>query len=248
MAAGHRSRSSRGFTLIELLAVMAIIAILAAIIAPSVSGTKDTSQEAQAAQDGIQVRNAATEYFSDRDLIEGLTTQSTSTLLVGVATNSETYTGSNATTTSAATQKISSRWPEKFITSSSTSTNSIYYVEFPITGSANDLTIVYVVDDDDKTIAANTLFGKYTAVDTATLVSQGYLEVAPGTADDTTTQGSTAAHDFLWLLKKSTSPGSPTEDARDVAVFKLAETSTVTIPNGTLPSLTKYVLVYRRVF
>jgi type II secretory pathway pseudopilin PulG len=218
---------------------MAIIAILAAIVAPSVSGTKNTSQDAQAAQDGMQVRTAANEFFADQNVIEGLTSQATSTLLVGVATNSETYTGTNATTTTASLQKVSTRWPEKLITSTSTSTDSIYYVEFPITGSANDIGTVYVVDIDNKTIGASTLFGSYTAVDTAKLLSTGYLGVKPDSADAKTTLGSTAVHNFLWLFKKSTSPGSPTQDGREVTVFKLETTEKVG---------TKYTIKYKQVF
>jgi type IV pilus assembly protein PilA len=233
------TRSQSGFTLIELLAVMAIIAILAAIVAPSVSGTKNTSQEAQAAQDGIQVRNAATEYFSDQNVIEGLTTQATSTLLgVTVATNSEAYTGSNSSTSTIASQKTSSRWPELFITSSSTST-SVYRVEFPITATSTDIVKVYVVDKDDNTIGASTLFGKYTAVDTSKLVSDGYMEVAPDSAASTTTLSTETPHQFLWLFKKSKSPGSPTEDARDVTVFKLESTE---------KSGSTYTLKYKQIF
>jgi len=237
------ARMQRGFTLIELLAVMAIIAVLAAIVAPAVSGTKNTSTDAQAAQDGLQVRTSATSYFKDQTAIEGVTKVATSTLGVAVALNSETYTGTNATTSTSTLQTISSRWPEKFITSSATSSNSIYYVEFNPSGTTTGVEIatVYVVDKDGKTIAADTLFGKYTAVDISALITGGYQETKPGTADSTITLGSTVVHQFIWLFRKSTSPGSVTVDNREVTIFKLETTEKNTTTN-------KYTIKYKQIF
>lgn len=233
------ARMQRGFTLIELLAVMAIIAVLAAIVAPAVSGTKNTSTEAQAAQDGLQVRTAATSYFKDQTAVEGLTKVATSTLQVGVALSSGTYTGTNATSSTSTLQTISSRWPEKFITSSAGSSTSVYYVEFELVSTTSTVAIVYVVDKDNNTIAADTLFGRYTAVDIATLISGGYTETRPGSADSTLGLGATTVHQYLWLFKKSTSPGSPTVDNREVTIFKLETTEL---------NAGKYTIKYKQIF
>lgn len=244
-----RSMSSQsGFTLIELLAVMAIIAVLVAIVAPAVSGTKNSSSEAQAIQDALQVRTAATSYFQDQNSTEILTNPSgtTTPLVVKVGSLSEAYTdGSNtATTTITGTQQKSSRWPEKFITSTATSTDSVYYVEFPITTS-NDIDTVYVVDDgkaptDDNLIGQADLFSKYTAIDIAALVTGKYLEDSPDSGDLTVTLGTTKVHTLVWLFRKTTSAGSAiSNDSREVTVFKL-ESAT--------KGATKYTLVYRQIF
>ena len=248
-----RLRSQRGFTLIELLAVMAIIAILAAIVAPAVSGTKDNGVEAQAGQDAMQVRTAANDYFSDQNAVEVLSSEAITSVGVALPTSTEDGTTfvdtetDSSTTTISATQKTSSRWPEKFITASATST-AIYYTEFALS-SSNDLNEAWVLDFDDEIIGGADLFTNYTAIDIDEMRSpKEYLTEEPKSADLTVTLGSTNVHTVIWLFKKTTSPDSPTDDGREVLVFKLAEAKKVSVPNGTLPALTKYDLTYRRVF
>lgn len=247
-----RMRSARGFTLIELLAVMAIIAILAAIVAPAVSGTKDSGVEAQVSQDALQVRNAANQYFSDQDAVEVVTKDPVTTLAVKVpATSAEGETLSDGTATTAnvnATQETSSRWPELFITSSATSTDSIYYAEFPVTSNGN-INTVYVVDFGDKVISGKTLLEDYAAVNFSTLVSKDYLEAQPQGVDSIRQlDSSTTVHSLLWLLIKVNSPGSDDAAGREVRVFRLAQVKKVEIANGTLPPLTKFDLFYQRGF
>lgn len=243
--------SQRGFTLIELLAVMAIIAILAAIVAPAVSGTKDAGADAQAVQDAMQVRTGSNEYFTDQDTVEVVSadTAITSLQVKLATTNGQAFDGSNtATTTASVTQKTSSRWPEKFITSSSTST-ALYYTELPVSGSTTIGTVYFVdkvvtdPDDDGTVISANELLGNYTAIDVDTLVSKDYLEAAPQSADakreldnGTTT---VEVHALIWLFKKVNTPGSDDAAGRDIRVFKL----TTATKSGS-----NFILTYERIF
>lgn len=235
--------SQSGFTLIELLAVMAIIAILAAIVAPAVSGTKQAGVEAQAAQDALQVRTAADDFFSDQNAVEILTSEAVSSLAVALGTtgvNGTTFTGvtDSSTTTISATQKTSSRWPEKFITASATS-SAVYYVEFATSTSA-DLEEAWVLDFDDKIIGGVELLNKYTAIDISKLRSpKEYLSEDPDSANLTITLGTTNVHQLIWLFKKTKSPDSPTDDGREVRVFKLREA---------VKGASKHTLIYERVF
>lgn len=214
---------------------MAIIAVLVAIVAPAVSGTKNSSTEAQAIQDALQVRAAATDFFQDQNSTEVLTSELASAITpLGVKVgenNSATYTGSNtATTTVTANQQKSSRWPEKFIVSASTSTDSVYYLEFD-TGGATPIDTVYIVDSDNKIIDLNDLLDAYTAIDVDTLVlsSNKYLEEEPASGDTVTDLAGTSSdpHMFLWLFKKTKSSGSSTFDNREVKVFKLESATKV---------------------
>lgn len=248
------ARAQRGFTLIELLAVMAIIAVLAAIIAPAVSGTKDTSAQSQASQDALQVRSGANQYFSDQETVEGVESKDVSSLSVKLATaasDGDDFTGDNAVSTSiSATQKISSRWPELFITSSATSSDSAYYAEFPVSGTTV-IDTVYLLDFDDVVIGGQALLEKYTAVDFDALLDGNYLEAKPKGVDATrdlvigdTTQ---SVHTLLWLFRKTNTPGSTDQTGRDVRVFKLAEAEKVGNDVPTNPAM-EFALTYERIF
>ena len=92
-------KNQRGFTLIELLAVMAIVAVLAGIVSVAVGGTSETSKDTQTKQDATTMETAAADYFSDQVGAEVLTTKTV---------NVQIFTGIQ--------QKISSRWPEIYIT------------------------------------------------------------------------------------------------------------------------------------
>ena len=244
--------SQKGFTLIELLAVMAIIAILAAIVAPAVSGTKDTGANAQAGQDALQVRTAANQYFTNQETVEVVTTNDITTLdvtLAQAAANGTAFNPSSlpsTTSTIVATQKTSSRWPEQFITSSATSTDSVYYAEIPVANGGN-IGAVYFVDkvvtdpDDDGTVIGGVaLLEGYSAIGVDTLVTGNYLESEPQSADATRVlDSSTTVHTLVWLFKKTSTPGTTDQQGRDVRVFKL----TTATKNGNVFDLT-----YERIF
>lgn len=239
----HPDDGNRGFSLLELLAVMAIVAVLAAVVAPVVSGSRGASSDAQASQDLGQVRAAASGFFKDQgtfDAIKVFSTNSTSS--VSLAAASLAFDGSGATTTIVSDQRITSRWPELFISTTATSTNSAYHVEIPIFPSSNpDIDRVWVVDDFGNTIAAATFWGRYTAVDFSALIAGNYMETRPQSAGLLRPVGSgTQVHRFLWLFRKSKNVGSTSFDNREVVVFQLEEASKN-------PASNKYTLTYRQV-
>lgn len=239
----HTRDGNRGFTLIELLAVIAIVAVLAAVVAPVVSGSKGASSDSQASQDIAQVRTAANEYFKDQSTVDAIGTFSTTaTSSVALAAASLTFDGSGATTTVVSPQRISSRWPELFISTTSTSTNSVYHVEFPIFPSSNpDIDTVWMVDDLGRSIAAATFWGRHTAVDFSALVAGNYLDVKPQSADLLRSIGSgTQVHRFLWLFRTTKNAGSTSFDSREVVAFQLEEASKNPVSN-------KLTLTYRQV-
>lgn len=250
----QRLRRQRGFTLIELLAVMAIIAILAAIVAPAVSGTKDTSTDSQAAQDALQVRAGANQYFSDQEAVEGIETNTISSLSIKVATiasDGDDFDGTNEVSgTITATQKTSSRWPEVFITSSATSSDSVYYVELPASGTST-IDTVYFVDIDDTVIGGKTLLEKYTAIDFDALLDGNYIEAKPkgvdGTRDLVIGNTTKKVHTLIWLFRKTSQPGTSDQTGRDVRVFKLAVAEKVANDQPTLPA-SEFILTYERIF
>jgi prepilin-type N-terminal cleavage/methylation domain-containing protein len=232
------SRAQRGFTLIELLVVMAVIGVLAGIVTTSVSGTGETSNVAQARSDASTVESAVSSFFTDQEatLVESPKTVAvTAAIASAIDLNTGAITYDN--TTSGVTQKKSSRWPEVFITenlnSDATATfcvGSNYCGEFPTAGlgTAGVVTRVVVADSDGAAIGRSTLLGTYTAVDFTTLADLGYVVTVPDSADQTaeipiSSTATITIHNFLWLLRKSTSAGGGAEDdSRSIAVFKLA--------------------------
>jgi len=239
-------KGQRGFTLIELLAVMAILAVLAGMVAPAVSGTKEASIDAKVLQDATQVRAATTSYFKDQTGSEVRTPHSilTTTLVSSVAGQTESTAtlstvgkpDDTVTTlvdeTVKVMQEVSDRWPELFITQGSSGVpsisrtdgfagNSVYKTIFN-TGSDPVVKEIVLLDDDSKTITGSSLIEGYTAIDVEVLFSRNYLSAVPEGARNTSTVGTTAVENFLWLFRKVSSVGG-SDDDRNVAVFKLTK-------------------------
>ncbi len=229
-----------GFTLIELLAVMAILGILVAIVAPSVSGSKDASIAAQTMQDATQVRSAASKYFSNQNQAEVITPH-TVTLTATV----------NDTAVTNAYQSISTKWPEKFITTgSATNFPALYDKVLPTSVSTTTGQVVNVnlMDKAGSPITGIYFLAHFMAIDMATLESQDLLEKAPASADMSVTTGITGVSvpSFLWLFEKTDSASGRSNDDREVAVFRLIKVEknegTVNSPAATVD------LSYERIF
>jgi hypothetical protein len=158
----------------------------------------------------------------------------------------------NGSSVASTTQLTSTLWPEKFITASSGATSTgIYANEFPTSGSTSNGTVtnVNVTDLDGTVITGETLLEDYAALDFDVL-EVGFILKVP---DSATSLSSDVFHNFLWLLRKTTSSTSDTpDDSRKLTVFRL---STVTVTDdasatGTLPDFTDKVitLTYAQIF
>ena len=205
--------SQKGFTLLELLAVMAVVAILAGIVTTSIGGASEDSKDAQAVQDSTTLLTAAATYFSDQFGAE--TTFTEDLAVLNVFPN--------------AIQKISSRWPEDFVT-------SIYRDVFP-PDDATTVTEIIFLDKEGATLtvvlketneavdfAVNDLLVGFTAVDFKILLDQNYMSSEPESAR----QKSGLYANYLWLFEKAGSVGSGEEKtSRNVALFKLIVVQTV---------------------
>ncbi len=229
-----------GFTLIELLAVMAILGILVAIVAPSISGSKDASIAAQTMQDATQVRSAASKYFSNDNNAEVITPHTVS-LTATV----------NDTAVTSTVQAISTKWPEKFITTGNTTYFSALYANVFATSASSttgQVVNVNLKDKDGNNLNGITFLAGFTAIDMVTLEDMNLLEKAPASADMDVPTGITgvSAPSFLWLFDKTDSASGRTNDNREVAVFRLikVEKNEGTVNN----SATTVDLSYERIF
>ena len=205
--------SQKGFTLLELLAVMAVVAILAGIVTTSIGGASEDSKDAQAIQDSTTLMTAAATYFSDQ--IGAETTFTEDLAVLNVFPN--------------AIQKISSRWPEDFVT-------SIYRDVFPpddatmvteiifLDKEGAVLTVVVKETNEAVDFAVKDLLAGFTAVDFKILLDQNYMSSEPESAR----QKSGLYANYLWLFEKAGSVGSGEEKtSRIVALFKLIVVQTV---------------------
>ncbi len=230
----------KGFTLIELLAVMAILAVLVAIVTPAVSSTKDASIAAQTLQDANQVRNGATSYFANQNQAE-VRTPHTVTLTATI----------NDAVVSSTAQKISSSWPEKFITTGdNTRFPALYRGIIPTSASVTNGIVVNVaiIDDNHLPISGATFLSKFTAIDLDTLVSEKLISKRPAGADLTSATGISGwdAITFLWLFEKTDSSADRQDDSRDVAVFQLVKVEK--LEGTTNAYATQLNLSYKKIF
>ncbi|MBI4220161.1 MAG: prepilin-type N-terminal cleavage/methylation domain-containing protein [Chloroflexi bacterium] len=253
-------RNQSGFTLIELLAVMAIIAVLAAIIAPAVSGTKDSSVDAAAFADAQRVRDASAEYFKDQNAAEVRTTHTVT--LTASTTNSVAAAAGKLASALTATdyslvtsaQEKSSRWPEKFITSSATATfASLYEDVFTTSGSGGAdgmVRRVIILDKDGKAQDGDAFLEGFTAIDVDALKTADLLHDDPtGSAlESESGLNGYKVPNFLWVFEKSSSgaESAPENDSRDVAVYKLLKVQKVEPSAG--QAATQVDLTYQRIF
>ena len=222
-------RNQKGFTLVELLAVVAIIGILVAIVVPAVSGVSEAGKDAQSKQDGTSVDSAASDFFKEQVAAEVLSLE-TADVTAGY-TDADGVTGLTEVTSTI--QKISSRWPELYITGEGPeSSTAVYLQELPTTDSDTTLKVtkLTIIGLDGAAITEDDLLEGYTAidfdvltgVDTTDLRASGYLQKNPKSVDSVSTSGGIGYHNFLWLFKKQTSAGgSDDNDFRKVTVFKL---------------------------
>ncbi len=229
-------KGKRGFTLIELMAVMAILAVLVAIVAPAVINSERASITAQAQADAQQLRNASTEFFSKQNEFE-VKTPHTITLTTKV----------NTLTIAASAQKVSSRWPESFISAGSgvptltpkKTNNSRYSAVFETAASPKIIDVTLLETDGVTAITGADLLTKYTAIDAQLLVNKGRLKKLPEGWDKKSGTGIGSGIDelkvpnILWLFKKIDS-SIGVEDDRNIAVFLLVKVDLIEPPPSTL--------------
>ena len=233
-------KSQSGFTLIELLAVMAIIGILAAVVMTETTGAQSAGDVAANQQSGSALDSAVVDFVADQVDAESI---SSATVTVTATINDD--------AAAPTTQRISSRHPEKFITSNDTgaSSTAIYGNEFPTFGATTDGVVVNVVliDRNGSPISRVDFLEVHTAIDVTLLEELGFLsdtlESATSTVNDT-------FHNFLWTFAKIGSSDGGDLDARRIEAFKLVKITEVGElgPGSTLPGAKTVELEYEQFF
>ena len=106
---------------------------------------------------------------------------------------------------------------------------------------SSTVTNVIVKDEAGGTLSGETVLTQYTAVDFDTLADEAYVQKKPKSADSLAQD---RFHNFLWLLRKQTSPQSGTsDDSRKLAVFKLVS---VVVSQGL--TIDEVELTYEQIF
>lgn len=254
---GRTFRIQNGFTLLELMAVMAIIAILAAVIAPLIAGTKETSVDSTTLEDAHRVRDAAANFFDQQSEVEvrtshAVTLTASTTASVGKLVADLTATDFVAAATSS--QQRSSRWPEKFITTASTSTfPAVYEMVFTTSGSGNangKVRRVILLDKEGESVNGQAFLNGHTAIDIDALKTLNLLRQSPSSVEQDTValSGTLAVPGFLWLFEKTTAAGgaSAAGGSREVVVYKLLAAEHIEPTPGATP--TQVDLTYQRIF
>ncbi|MBI4218774.1 MAG: hypothetical protein HY682_01425, partial [Chloroflexi bacterium] len=149
------------------------------------------------------------------------------------------------------TQEVSTRWPEKFITSAATSSfPAIYHEVFTTASSTESGTVrrVTLLDKTGKAQDGKVFLEGHTAVDISALKTNNLLQDDPSgsTLESSALNGAYEAPNFLWLFKKSsTGDGvSAEDDSRDVVVYKLLKVDEVEVSGAS----TQVDLTYQRIF
>lgn len=226
------ARREEGLTLVELLAVLAIVAVLVGVVTPTVSNTKDSAEKAQAVQDASTVLKAANKHFAEKLGTDVRTSEGVTTVVKLPTTVNSDLSDPEGFATTTATQVISDRWTESFITvGSGSSTSSAEYANV-VTTSASDagaqqaIDRINVVDSDGDAITGPDLLSHYTAIDFSALVGKGFLQTPPkgvGKKVEVKSGNGLEVSKFLWLFKKvdTDSADSIEDDSRVVALFQL---------------------------
>ena len=213
-------RRQKGFTLVELMVVMAILAVLTTIVFTAVSGTSGISRDSQTRQDGSTVNTAIADYFSDQTGSEIVTTNTTMIL-----------TSTNVTDVA---QKISSRWPEKYLA-------VVYLAEFPLYAATSGQAVsgnIIITDSNGTAITFKNLAQGWNAIDLTTLANGNYIPAIPNSSEEL----SDNFHNYLWLMKKTqTTAGGIATDSRKVEIFKLSKVE----KNETTKN---YTLTYEQIY
>jgi type IV pilus assembly protein PilA len=80
---GSKLKEQKGFTLIELLAVIVILGIIAAIAIPAISNVINKSEKKAAAQEGLQIINAAKMFMANESDANKVTAGLNATTFLG---------------------------------------------------------------------------------------------------------------------------------------------------------------------
>ena len=244
------TRDERGVTLVELMAVVAIIGLLAAIVMPVVSGTGEKSREGRSKGDATTLESALGDFFSGQEGAESIQKHSYQMDFADFVNSAGSGLGMNTSTDQV--QAISSRWPETFIAKTAAEENNEPKAAYnSVFNSGNTVATIQLLLDDDTALSEVTLLTKYTAVNFGVLTgltdisiddrSRQFLRDEPSSASET----SEGFSNYLWLLRKATSPAGTKDDFRSLEVFKLLEVEK--IETG-LPDAGQFELIYKQIF
>jgi type II secretory pathway pseudopilin PulG len=144
---------------------MTIIGVLAGIVVPAVSGTKEASNDAEVREGAFTVQSATNDFFAAQasaEVVKPLTPRLNANINGEEGIND------------AFTQKIGTRWPEKYVTGHDTHMGA-YAVEFRTSTTTTESKVRKVIlrDQDGSPISRNNLLLRYTALDFDILIGFG---------------------------------------------------------------------------